>query len=323
MPKIIVIVGPTASGKSALGLEVAKRFGGEVLAADSRTVYRGMEIGTAKSAGDEASGLRPQAAGISALFPGGKSRVIQGVPHWGFDLANPDEPYSVADYKKYADGKIADILKRGKLPVVVGGTGLWVKAIVDNPTYAQTPPVYALRAQLDARGLGDLYAEYKRLDPEGAEVIDRDNKRRVVRALEVTLATGKPFSQQLTKGDPKYDALQIGLEVGREELNRRIDERVEEMVAHGLVDEVRALKTKYGCDTEAMSGIGYRQICFFLDGKAPLAAAVEETKKATRAYAKRQMTWFKRDDRINWVKGNEEAMGLIEEWAGVGKGLQG
>lgn len=237
--------------------------------------------------------------------------MVEGIPHWGFDLAEPDEPYSVADYKEYADGKVADILKRGKLPVVVGGTGLWVKAIVDNPTYADAPPVYALRAQLDARGLGDLFAEYKRLDPEGAEVIDRANKRRVVRALEVTLATGKPFSQQLTKGDPKYDALQLGLDVPREELNRRIDERVEEMVAKGLVDEVRGLKAKYGSDPESMTGIGYRQVCAFLDGKVSLAAAVEEVKKATRDYAKRQMTWFKRDDRIRWVKTQDEALGLV------------
>lgn len=313
LPRTVVIVGPTASGKSVLAIEVARRFDGEVLAADSRTVYRGMDIGTAKGKGSWQSAVG-DGGNIGALFPGGKALVIDGVRHWGFDLADPDEPYSVADYKRYADGKIADILKRGRLPVVVGGTGLWAKAIVDNPTYADAPPVYALRAQLDARGLGDLFAEYKRLDPDGAEVIDSDNKRRVVRALEVTLATGKPFSQQLTKGDPKYDALQLGLDVPREELNRRIEERVEGMVANGLVDEVRGLKTKYGCDTEAMSGIGYRQVCAFLDGKASLAAAIEETKKATRAYAKRQMTWFRRDGRIKWIGSNEEALQLVEDF---------
>ncbi|OGL66711.1 hypothetical protein A2856_03020 [Candidatus Uhrbacteria bacterium RIFCSPHIGHO2_01_FULL_63_20] len=314
-PKIIVLVGPTASGKSALALELARRFDGEVLAADSRTVYRGMDVGTAKGVGSWELGVGMPGDGptdIKRLFSGGKAYVIDGIRHWGFDLAEPDEPYSVADFKRYADAKIGDILKRGKLPIVVGGTGLWVKAIVDNPTYADTPPVYALRAQLDARGLGDLFAEYKRLDPEGAEVIDRDNKRRVVRALEVTLATGKPFSRQQTKGEPKYDALQIGLTVPREELNRRIDERVERMVAEGLVDEVRSLKKKYGCDTESMTGIGYRQICAFLDGKTSLASAVEEVKKATRDYAKRQLTWFKRDARIRWVKNGEEAIRLVE-----------
>ena len=315
LPKIICVVGPTASGKSALGIELARRFDGEVLCADSRTVYRGMDIGTAKPKGEkEMAGVGKGGQGIATLFAGGRPLLVDGIPHWGIDLADPDEPYSVADYKRYADAKIADILKRGKLPVVVGGTGLWVKAIVDNPTYAETPPVYALRAELEARHLDDLFAQYKRLDPEGAEVIDRGNKRRVLRALEVTLATGKPFSAQLAKGKPKYEALQVGLLVPREELNRRIDDRVDAMVANGLIDEVRRLMKKFGCHTEAMSGIGYRQVCAFLDGKRPLEEALAEVKRDTRAYAKRQETWFKKYGDVQWVKSNEEALRLAEDF---------
>jgi tRNA dimethylallyltransferase len=226
---------------------------------------------------------------------------VEGIPHWGLDLVDPDEEFSVSQFKTYAKERIADMHRRGKLPIVVGGTGMWIWALVDNLTLTDTPPNPELRAKLEARSLDDLFSEYKQLDPDGAEVIDRDNKRRVVRALEVTLATGKPFSAQMKKGKPLYEALQIGIEVSRDELFRRADDRVVEMVAHGLIDEVRSLKTKYGCEVNAMSGIGYRQICFFLDNKANLPAAIEDTKRATRAYAKRQLTWFRRDDRIIWI----------------------
>jgi len=300
LPRIVVIVGPTGSGKTALGIEIAKRFDGEVICADSRTVYRGMDIGTAKPEG-ERSQSEIERGSISQLFGARQSLVVEGVPHWGLDLADPDEDFSAAQFKSYAVERIDAILRRGKLPVVVGGTGMWIWALVDNLSLTETPPDPALRAELEARPLDDLFAEYKRLDPDGAEVIDRDNKRRVVRALEVTRKTGKPFSKQTTKGEPRYDAVQIGIEVPREELNQRLDDRVDEMVAKGLINEVRALKEAYGCEANAMSGIGYRQICFFLDGKANLAAAIEDTKKATRAYAKRQMTWFRRDPRIHWV----------------------
>ncbi len=336
--RILVIVGPTASGKTQLGIDLAKRFDGEVISVDSRLVYKGMDVGTAKPEGEwvEASIER---GSITQLFGTRRTFLVDGVPHWGIDLVEPNEEYSVAEFRKYADAKIADILKRGKLPILVGGTGLWVRAVVDNLNLTETPPNKELREKLEARPLDDLFAEYKRLDPDGAEVIDRDNKRRVVRALEVTLATGKPFSAQIRRGAGTYDPLEIGLLVERDELNERINMRVEGMVANGLVNEVRRLRDAYGCDTEAMTGIGYRQICRWLDSamgaeeqgsrrperseddgmfrsRGPMAGgsladAVEETKKATRAYAKRQMTWFKRDDRIQWIRSSEEAFGLV------------
>lgn len=294
--KIIAIVGPTASGKTALGIELAKRFGGEMIAVDSRTIYRGMDIGTAK----------PNGQWSENVF------VVEGVPYWGMDLVDPNEPYSAADFKTYAKKKIDEIVARGRLPILVGGTGFWLKTIIDNLDLASTPSDPALRAELERRPLEDLFCEYKQLDPVGGGLIDKRNKRRVVRALEVTKLTGTPWSQQQTAGEHLYDVLQIGLSVPRKELNERINRRVDEMVAKGLVDEVRRLKEKYGCEIESMTGIGYRQVCRVLSdppslcklrraGRTKYVDAIEEVKRDTRAYAKRQMTWFKRDPRIVWV----------------------
>ncbi len=324
LPKLIAIIGPTASGKTALAIDLAKRFDGEILAVDSRTIYRGMDIGTAKAEGEwEREGMKPtpfilrgdettKKESIMNLFGRDKFFLVEGIPHWGLDLVDPDQEFSAAEFKEYAEDCIARILRRGKLPILVGGTGMWVWTLVDNLTLTETPPNAALRAELEPRSLDDLFAEYKRLDPDGAEVIDRDNKRRLIRALEVTKLTGKPFSAQMQKGEVKYGVLQIGLDIPREELFERIDTRVDEMIAKGLVDEVRGLVAKYGSEANAMSGIGYRQIAFFLDGKANLKAAIEEVKRATRAYAKRQMTWFRRDPRVVWIQDPEKAEALVE-----------
>lgn len=252
--------------------------------------------------------------------------MVDGVPHWGIDVADPDEDFNVSQFKAYAEARIAEIVKRGHLPIVVGGTGLWVDALVDNLSIPEVPPDPAIRAELEPRSLDDLFAEYKRLDPLGAEQIDRHNKRRLVRALEVCRVTGKPFSAMQVKGELKYDVLKIGLDVERDELNRRIDDRVDEMIAKGLVNEVRGLMPAssppakgesegvptLGALPVAMTGIGYRQIAFFLNGKANLAAAIEDIKRDTRAYAKRQLTWFKRDARIHWVKAPSEAETLVD-----------
>ncbi len=335
LPKIIVIVGPTASGKTGLGIEIAKQVNGEIISVDSRQVYRGMDIGTAKVMEDQQSDFEqdrknsvptlqeektivsPESVeglrSIHELF-NEKPIIVEGIPHWGMNLVNPDEEYSVADFKTYKEKKIQEILQRTYVPILVGGTGLWITAIIDNFDLTQTPGDDTLRQELQTRSLGDLFAEYKRLDPEGAEVIDRENKRRVIRALEVTKLTGKPFFQQQRKGTLNYDVLQIGLLVERELLHERINERVDAMVAAGLVNEVRRLKETYGCELDAMTGIGYRQICEFLAGHFSLADAIDETKKATRQYAKRQMTWLKRDQRIHWLSDPTEACALVKNF---------
>ena len=242
-PKIVVILGPTASGKTGLALEVAKLFNGEVISADSRTVYAQMDIGTAK----------PSLQSIQDLVCGGWSHA--GVLHWGFNLVNPDEHFQALDFKKFAEHKISDIVCRKKTPVIAGGTGLYIQGLVDN------------------------------FDFEGG-----------------------------VAGEPKYNALQIGIFIDRAELYVRINKRVETMIASGLVSEVSGLKKKYGCRIKSMTGIGYRQICQYLEGRVNLKEAIEMIKRDTRRYSKRQMTWFKRDRRIIWVSNLNEAVVAIEKF---------
>lgn len=316
LPKLIVIVGPTASGKTALALELAKRFDGELISADSRTVYRGMNIGTAKPEGTKRPIENEYGTGPMDIknLVAEQPIMVEGIAHWGLDLVDPDEEFTVSDFKKYCEQKITEIDERGSLPILVGGTGLYVRAVVDNLSLTETPPNETLRAELEKLTNSELLERIERQDSETAETIDSMNRRRLVRALEIIETTGAPLSVSQTKGEPKYDLLEIGLDVDREELMRRIDERVDVMIGTGLVDEVRKLKEKYGCDGQAMTGIGYRQICQFLQGYIKLKEAIELLKHDSRAYAKRQLTWFRRDDRIKWIKQTSEAVKLVEEF---------
>ncbi len=288
--QIIAVVGPTASGKSACGIEIARAFNGEVISVDSRTVYRGMDIGTAK--------VREEVR-------------HHGPVHGGVDLVNPDEEYTAAMFQEYARRKIEEIAERGKLPVLVGGTGLWMDAIVDNLSFPNVPPGAKLRGELEHRGLEELAREYLALDPDGADFVDCKNKRRLVRALEVCRATGKPFSALRTKGPVLYDALWLGMSVPREELDARINVRVDKMIEQGLIEEVRRLQDQYGCHIPSMSGIGYRELCEYFDGVVSLEEALENIKTNTRRFARRQMTWFKRREEIVWVKSCGEAISAI------------
>lgn len=311
-PKVVAIVGPTAAGKTSLGIEVAKRFDGEVISVDSRQVYKKMDIGTAKAEGEWKRVEPETGGGIEQLMHSRKALFVDGVPHWGVDLVEPDEDFSVADFKTFAETKITDVTQRGRLPLLVGGTGFWLKALIDNYNLAETEADPELRAELEKKDPKALFEEYKKLDPEGAEEIDRGNKRKLVRALEVTKRTGEPFSKRQRTGENKFNVLQVGVKVERDRLYEKINERVDRMIARGLVDEVRALRDEYGCEAEAMTGIGYRQICQFLDGDISLDEAVRIIKRDTRHYAKRQITWFKRDDRINWIEDGEEAVELVD-----------
>lgn len=271
-PKILVIVGPTASGKTQLAIDLAKRYGGEILCVDSRTVYRGMDIGTAKV------------------------QDRQGILHWGIDLVNPDEEYSIAEFKTYAEKKIEEIFARGHLPILVGGTGLWVDVIVDNLDLPSVPPNPELRANLEILSLEQLQHKLLELDPDGGGVVDIKNKRRVIRALEVLEATGKSLQIMRQRSEPKYEAIKIGIEVPQEELEARINTRVDQMIKNGLLPEVARLKEKFGADAPAMSGIGYRD------------TDPEVIKKETGHLAKRQRRWFKRDSRIIWTDGHVESV---------------
>lgn len=291
LPKIIVIVGPTASGKSALAMDVAKAFDGEIIAADSRTIYRGMDIGTAKPTREDR----------------------EAVPHHLLDVVYPSETLTLAEYKEQAFTAIQDVLGRDRLPIVVGGTGLYVSAIVDNLEIPKVEPNMAYRKELEALPKEELFKKLEETDPEYAERIG-PNPRYAMRALEVIHATGKTFSEQQKKGEPLFDALQIGLEVEREELVRRIDARVDSMMQQGLLEEVKRIKETAPKDAPALSGIGYREFLRYLEGFGTLSDAVDLVKIHTRQYAKRQMSWFRRDARIQWFKQKTGAFKAIENW---------
>lgn len=295
LPKLIVILGPTASGKTSLSLKLAKKFKGEIVNADSRQIYREMNIGT------------------------GKVVDKKGVRHYLLDVVNPDQEFTLADYKKKTVAAIRDILKRGKVPFLVGGTGLYIQSVVDNLEIPAVPPNKKLRAQFEREikkpgALAKWYKKLLKLDPGAARVVDAKNPRRIIRALEVCLATGQPFSKLREKGEPLFDVLQIGIDLPRKKLYENIDGRVEQMINDGLVSETKKLLKKYSPNLPSMSGIGYKEIGEYLCGDYGLAEAIQKIKYRTHAYARRQMTWFRRDKRIKWIKNYKEAENKIKKW---------
>jgi len=313
--KIIVIVGPTASGKTDLSLRLARQLNGEIITADSRTLYRGMNIGTAKPEGHQASSAGTQFRNwkISDLFVQ-QPFMVKDIPHWGIDIINPDEPFSVADFKAYADERIADIISREQLPIIVGGTGLYVNAVIDNWSLTEVKENAELRKELEKLSDERLILRLELADRDAVETVDTANRRRLIRAIEIVETTGKTLAENQNKGECKYEVLMLGMKIDRELLYERIDYRVDKMIAEGLVDEVRGLKNTYGCEINAMTGIGYRQICAFLDGYLKLRDATELLKRDTRHYAKGQLTWFKRDARIHWISEYEEVNKLLKKF---------
>ncbi|HEX2765191.1 MAG TPA: tRNA (adenosine(37)-N6)-dimethylallyltransferase MiaA [Candidatus Limnocylindria bacterium] len=281
-PPILGIVGPTASGKTDLALALARRLPVEILVADSRQVYRGMDIGTAK----------PDAA------------ARQAVPHHLLDLADPDEPFTVADWVERARPLVDAVATRGRLPMLVGGTGLYVGALVDGHDYTTQGWDPELRATLTRRweveGLEPLAAELGQREPELAARTDLRNPRRVVRALERSLAGGEGASPRSAPHPGRV--VLIGLQRSRDELYRRIDERARRLFAGGLLEEVAALLERgYGPELRPMTGHGYQEAARHLAGEWTLEEAIEVTARRTRQYAKRQLTWFRRDGRIMWL----------------------
>lgn len=282
-PLVVAIVGPTAVGKTALALALARRLAIEVVSADSRQVYRGMDIGTAK----------PTPAERAA------------VPHHLIDVVDPDRPYTVADYRHDALGAIAGIRERGRLPVLVGGTGLYYRAVTAGLQIPPVPPDPAYRAQLESRAAAEgaeaLHRELADLNPTAAASIDPRNLRRVIRALEVCHVTGWPFSQQTHAQEPAFHTVAFGLSLERSVLYGRIDQRVDAMMQAGLLAEVERLHAAgYAWDLPSMSSIGYRQLGDYLRGDRTLAEAVERIKLDTHAYVRRQLTWFRKEPGIQW-----------------------
>lgn len=303
LPKLVVLVGPTASGKTMWSIRLAKKFNGEVVSADSRQIYKQMDVGTAKEPGEW------KRYGLKTAY------YVQGIAHHIIDFLNPGKQYSVAAFRDKAIKHIKAIHASEKLPMLVGGTGLYVSAVVDNLRFPQVAPNNKLRRSLSEKTLDELMRLLTQLDPQTAKEIDAKNKRRVIRALEVCIFTGQPMSEQQGKGEQLFDVLQIGVLVPREELYERINARVDQMMEQGLLKEVEVLvKQRYGWNLSSMNGIGYRQFRPYFEGKESLEQVVDALKRDTRKYARRQLTWFKRDERINWCGTYEEAEQLVEEF---------
>jgi len=306
LPPLIVILGPTGSGKTSLSLKLAKKYNGEIVSADSRQIYREMDIGTDKIR-IENHESRIMNRDIDKFYYGN----VNSIPHYMIDIINPDEEYSVANYKKDALLVINDILKRGKIPFLVGGTGLYIKAIIDNLDIPKVKPDIALRKKLDTIDKEKLFSIFKKLDLKGAKKIDKDNKRRLVRAIEICKQTGRPFSEQNKKGRPLFNVLQIGIRLSREKLYHKIDKRVDEMIAEGLINETKNLIRKYSLDLPSMSGIGYKEIGEYLNNKISKKEAIQKIKYRTHQYVRRQDTWFLKDRKIAWINNYGEAQDLI------------
>lgn len=286
MNEVIVITGPTASGKTNLSIELAKRMGGEIISADSMQVYKFMDIGTAKPTVEE----------------------MQGIRHYLIDEILPSEEFNVVKFKELAENYIEEILQKGKQPILAGGTGLYISSLVNNITFSETETDWELREKLnkeaEENGPEYLHNKLKQVDPSAADSIHPNNVKRVIRALEVFYQTEKPISyhNEISRAAPsKYKFILLGLNMDREKLYDRIDKRVDIMLENGLVSEVKKLiEMGFGDAITSMQGIGYKEILAYLKNEISLEEAVENVKRESRRYAKRQITWFKRMHEIKW-----------------------
>jgi tRNA dimethylallyltransferase len=285
---LLVIVGPTAVGKTSLSLSMARGFRGEIVSGDSMQVYRHMDIGTAKVTAQE----RAQ------------------IPHHLIDIVDPDYPFSVEEYQRLAREAIEDIHRRGRLPILVGGTGLYIQSVTHGyllPGVEGNPELRnALHRFADEEGNEKLWEKLRAVDPETAGRLHPNDRRRIIRALEVYEATGVPFSKLQRKVSPRYDMLWIGLTMPRQRLYERINRRVDRMLEEGLVEEVEVLRKKgYHRDLTSMQALGYKEIMMYLDGEISLEEAVDAIKRGTRKYAKRQLSWFRRLPEVHWFDVSE------------------
>ncbi len=290
--KIIVILGPTASGKTGLSIKLSKKFKGEVVSADSRQVYKGMDIGTGKITKKE----------------------TQGIPHYLLDVADPKKRFDVAQYKILADKAIEKIFNKGKIPFLVGGTGFYIQSIVDNIQILNVKPDWKLREKLEKKPLPELYRMLAKLDPARAHNIDKNNPRRVIRALEIVLKSKRPI-MPLIKNKPAFEVLLIGVKRPKKELKKLIEKRLLKRLDEGMISEIKKLH-KSGVSWKRLEefGLEYRYVAQYLQNKLSYGQMVWHLQKATEHYAKRQMTWFKRDKRIKWIKDTKQAEKLVKKF---------
>ncbi len=277
---LLVVVGPTAVGKTALSLQLATQFRGEIISADSRLFYQGLDIGTAKP------------------MPAEREQI----PHHLIDICQPDDTVTLGEYQQLAYAAIDEVAARGKLPMLVGGTGQYVTAVIEGWGIPKVPPQTKLRQTLESLGGTELARWLQQLDAVAAAKIDPRNVRRVIRALEVTLVSGRPISELQRKTPPPYNAFVLGLTRDRETLYERIDKRVDDMMVAGLLEEMKQLiDAGYGRQLPAMSGLGYRQLYAYFDGEMSLEEAIERIKFETHRFARQQAAWFRQDDeQIHW-----------------------
>lgn len=286
-PKVIVICGPTASGKTALSIKLAKKINGEIISSDSMQIYKDMDIGTAKPSKEE----------------------MQGIKHYLLDFVEPSQRYSVADFKKDAEKAIEEIISKGKVPIVVGGTGLYVDSLIYGIEYQDIQFDAQYRAELEKRaeqeGLEKLYEEAKEIDPQAMEKISPNDQKRILRVLEIYKATGKNKTEQEAesrKNGVKYDYKVFAINMDREKLYERINKRVDIMIEQGLIQEVDTLLKKYDEFPTAMQGLGYKEVVEYLQGTTSKEEMIDKIKMETRRYAKRQITWFKKNKQTIWIE---------------------
>ncbi len=306
--KLIVILGPTASGKTSLSIKLAKKFNGEIVSADSRQVYKGMDIGTGKVTKKEMSRLLGNR--------GSSTSSGQGIPHYLLDVVSPKTRFSVAQYQKLAKKAIKKIHKKGKLPFLVGGTGFYIQSVVDNISLPKVKPDWKLRKKLEKMPVEELFKILKKLDPNRAKNIDKKNPRRLIRAIEIVKDSGRtvlPLSS-----NPEYDVLIIGVKRNPEELKKLIEKRLLARFKQGMIKEVEKLH-RQGVSWKRLEefGLEYRYIAFYLQNKISYDEMVQKLQKEIEHYAKRQMTWFKRDERIKWVGNYEKACYLLTRFMGM------
>ena len=296
-PKVIVICGPTASGKTTLSIQLAQKINGEIISSDSMQIYKDMNIGTAKPDQQE----------------------MQGIKHYLLDFVEPNQRYSVADYKKDAENAIEDILQKGKVPIIVGGTGLYVDSLIYGIEYPNIEFDENYRKELERRvekeGLEKLYEKAKKIDPQAMKKISRNDQKRVLRVLEIYNATGKTKTEQeieSRKNEVKYDYRVFAINMDREKLYDRINKRVDIMIQKGLIEEVENLLKKYNEFPTAMQVLGYKEVVEYIQGKVLKEDMIENIKRESRRYAKRQITWFKKNKQTIWIGPNDLQMILDE-----------
>lgn len=276
--KVIAIVGATASGKTAYAIELAKKIDAEIISADSRLVYKGFDIGTAKPTKEEQ----------------------QGIPHHLIDIVEPEFDYSAGIFKQQASEKIKEINSKNKIPIIVGGTGLYIDILLKNYDLPQIPPDKTLREKLNSLTNTEILKILSEKDPNAAETIDPNDRKKIIRAIEIINQTGVSLNSSRGMNEPEYEVEWIGRNYDRELLYSRIDKRVDMMIEQGLVEETEGLLKKHGRIPNLICTIGYKEITGFIDGKYSLEYASELLKKNTRNYAKRQLTWFRRNKDIKW-----------------------